>query len=53
MRRRWVRHTWDRAKDQLVTEYATGRQPGSDWHREGSIDEIEQRENAEQREMFA
>ena len=53
MRRRWVRHSWDRARDQLVTEYAAGRQPDEpDWHREGSIDEIEQRENAGQREMF-
>lgn len=53
MRRRWVRHSWDRVQDQLVTEYATGRQPPDrGWYREGSIDEIEAKENAGQREML-
>lgn len=52
MRRRWVRHSWDREQDRLVTEYAAGRQPRLDWHQEGSIDEVEARENAWQREMF-
>lgn len=53
MRRRWVRHSWDRLQDRLVTEYATGRQPpDGGWYREGSIDEVEQKENAGQREMF-
>lgn len=50
---RWVKHSWDREHDQLVTEYANGRQPpDGDWYREGSIDEIEQRENAGQQELF-
>lgn len=49
----WLRHSWDRAKDQLVTEASVGRQPDEPgWYRQGSIDEIEQRENAGQREMF-
>ncbi len=49
----WRKHGWDRAKDRLVTEAAVGRQPdGPGWHRQGSIDEIEARENAGQRELF-
>ncbi|OCW56304.1 DNA cytosine methyltransferase [Hoeflea olei] len=50
----WLRHSWDRAKDRLVTEAAVGRQPDEPgWYRQGSIQEIEARENAGQREMFA
>lgn len=50
----WLRHSWDREKDRLVTEASVGRQPDEPgWYRKGSIDEIEQRENAGQREMFA
>lgn len=50
----WLKHSWDRTKDQLVTDCATGRQPDEEgWYRQGSIDEIEQRENAGHREMFA
>ncbi|GMB82790.1 hypothetical protein NN6n1_35730 [Shinella zoogloeoides] len=50
----WLKHGWDREKDQLLTEASIGRQPdGPGWYRQGSIDEIEQRENAGQREMFA
>ena len=52
---RWLRHSWDNEKDCLVTRFHPGvwRAPGPDWHREGSIDEIEQRENAGQRDMFS
>lgn len=47
----WLRPSWDRDKDQLVTEASVGRQPDEPgWNRQGSIDEIEQRENAGQRE---
>lgn len=53
MRRRWVKHSWDRERDKLVTEYATCRQPPDrGWNLEGSIDEVEQKENAGQRELF-
>ena len=50
---RWVKHSWDRERDCLVTEVAIERQAGPGWHREGSISEIEARENAGQREMFS
>lgn len=51
---RWIRHTWDEKTDSLVTRSAPGFFPRASqhWHREGSLDEIEQRENAGQREMF-
>ena len=50
----WVKHSWDRGRDCLVTERVTGRRPDEPgWYRQGSIDEIEQRENAGQRELFA
>lgn len=49
----WLRHSWDREKDRLVTEAAVGRQPDEPgWYRKGSINEIEARENAGQRELF-
>lgn len=49
----WLRHSWNREKDHLVTEASAGRQPDeAGWYRLGSIDEIEQRENAGQRELF-
>lgn len=49
----WLRHSWDRQKDRLVTEASVGRQPDeTGWYRQGSIDEIEQRENAGQKELF-
>ncbi|MDX0533015.1 hypothetical protein GOL26_22660 [Sinorhizobium medicae] len=50
---RWVKHNWDRERDRLVSEYAIGRQSSPGWYREGSIDEIEARENAGQRELFS
>lgn len=51
---RWVKHSWDRARDCLLSERAVGRRPSEPgWYREGSLDEIEQRENAGQREMFS
>lgn len=50
---RWVKHSWDEKTDSLKTRYWQAAFPGAQgWHREGSIDEIEQRENAGQREMF-
>jgi hypothetical protein len=50
---RWVKHTWDEKNDRLKTSYWPAAFPGAKgWHREGSIDEIEQRENAGQRSLF-
>lgn len=51
---RWIRHSWDAKTDSLRTEWEPGFFPqrGPDWHREGDLDEIEQRENAGQRELF-
>lgn len=50
---RWVRHTWDEKTDSLKTQYWPAAFPGAKgWHREGSLDEIEQRENAGQRSLF-
>lgn len=51
---RWMHHSWDAQTDSLRTQWEPGFFPrrGPDWHREGSIDEIEAKENAGQREMF-
>lgn len=50
---RWVKHSWDEKTDSLRTQWAPGFFPAkAGWHREGSLDEIEARENAGQREMF-
>ncbi|OHV83633.1 hypothetical protein [Rhizobium sp. LCM 4573] len=51
---RWIKHSWDEKTDSLVTQWTPGFFPraSSHWHREGSIDEIEARENAGQRSMF-
>lgn len=51
---KWVQHSWDDKTDSLRTQSKPGffPRPSADWHREGSLDEIEQRENAGQREMF-
>ncbi len=51
---RWVRWSWDPEKDTLKQQWIPGffPRPRIDWHREGSLDEIEARENAGQREMF-
>ncbi len=51
---RWIKHSWDEKTDTLRTQWQPGFFPRAipAWHREGSIDEIEQRENAGQREMF-
>jgi len=53
-RARWIRHSWDAQTDSLRTEWEPGFFPqrGPDWHREGSLDEIEQKENAGQRSLF-
>ena len=53
-RPRWVRYSWDREKDCLMRRTWIGAvpRPGPDWHREGSIDEIEARENAGQMSLF-
>jgi hypothetical protein len=51
---RWVWHRWDHERDRLRTTGWIGSipRPTPDYHREGSIQEIEQRENAGQKEMF-
>ena len=51
---RWIRHRWSDEQDRLISRWMPGAmpRPGLDWHREGSIDEIEQRENAGQRSLF-
>lgn len=47
---RWVKHSWDADKEAVVTQWCPGFMPRpSSWHRKGSIDEIEARENAGQR----
>ncbi|MDX0164397.1 hypothetical protein GOC43_21325 [Sinorhizobium meliloti] len=50
---RWIKHSWDEKTDSLRTQWVPGFFPAkAGWHREGSIDEIEQRENAGQRSLF-
>lgn len=51
---RWINHSWDQKTDSLRTRWEPGFFPrrGPDWHREGSLDEIEQKENAGQRDLF-
>lgn len=51
---RWVRHRWSNETDSVKTLRlpACWPDPGKEWHREGSLDEIEQRENAGQRSLF-
>lgn len=51
---RWVRHEWVDACDKVITRALPARwpDPGKRWHRDGSLDEIEQRENAGQRSLF-
>ena len=51
---RWIRHTWSNEQERLVSRWMPGAmpRPGLDWHRQGLIDEIEQRENAGQRSLF-
>jgi hypothetical protein len=51
---RWVKHVWDPAADTLKTSWIPGfmPRPSSAWHRQGSIDEVEARENAGQRSLF-
>lgn len=53
-RARWIKHSWDEKTDSLRTQWQPGFFPRASqhWYREGSIDEIEQRENAGQRRMF-
>ncbi|WP_142627957.1 hypothetical protein [Rhizobium sp. P007] len=53
LKARWVKHTWCEETDSLKTRYWPAAFPGAkSWHREGSLDEIEQRENAGHRELF-
>lgn len=48
-----AKHTWCEKTDSLRTHYWPAAFPGAkSWHREGSLDEIEQRENAGQRSFF-
>lgn len=51
---RWVCHRWSEATDSLKTLLlpACWPDPGHEWHREGTLGEIEQRENADQRRLF-
>lgn len=51
---RWIKYTWDEKSDSLRTQCQPAFFPRASqhWHREGSIDEIEQRENAGQRALF-
>jgi len=51
---RWVRHTWSDEQERLLSRWMPGAmsRPGVDWHREGSLDEIEAKENAGQRSLF-
>ncbi|RVP48124.1 hypothetical protein [Sinorhizobium medicae] len=51
---RWIQHSWVEKAGRLPTQGQPGFFPRASqhWHREGSIDEIERRENAGQREMF-
>jgi hypothetical protein len=50
---RWIKHSWDEKTDSLRTHWAPGFFPAkAGWHREGSIDEVEARENAGQRSLF-
>ncbi|MDX1216329.1 hypothetical protein GOL99_12365 [Sinorhizobium medicae] len=50
---RWIKHSWDEKTDSLRTQWVPGFFPAkAGWHREGSIDEIEARENAGQRSLF-
>lgn len=51
---RWIRHTWSEEQERLLSRWITGAmpRPGLDWHREGSLDEIEAKENAGQRSLF-
>lgn len=50
---RWIRHVWCETTDSLKTQYWLPAFPGAKgWHREGSLNEIEQRENAGRRSLF-
>lgn len=50
---RWIKHSWDEKTDSLRTQWVPGFFPAkAGWHREGSINEIEARENAGQRSLF-
>lgn len=50
---RWVKHVWCEKTDSVRTYYWPAAFPGAKgWHREGSINEIELRENAGQRSLF-
>lgn len=50
----WVWHRWDYERDRLKTTRWIGSipRPTLDYHREGSIQEIEQKENSGQRRLF-
>lgn len=50
---RWVKHEWDEKTNSVRTVWLPGCFPAAKgWNREGSIDEIEARENAGQRSLF-
>jgi hypothetical protein len=50
----WVCHSWDHENECLCTSRVKGymSRPDANHFREGSIDEIEQRENAGQKDLF-
>lgn len=52
---RWVRWSWDVENGCARCQWTPGafRRRGLDWHREGSIDEIEAKENVGQRDLFS
>lgn len=51
---RWVKHEWSDAAQKVMTLAlpACWPNPGKNWNREGSLDEIEARENAGQISLF-
>lgn len=51
---RWICHEWSDVWDKVMTRAlpACFADPGNAWHREGTIDEIEAKENAGQRSLF-
>ena len=51
----WVKHAWNDVCGKVMKRSLPSSfpRPGKDWFREGTIDEIEQRENAGQIQMFS
>jgi hypothetical protein len=51
---RWMKHEWNEEKETIVSRWIPGMmpRPSKKWFREGTIEEIEQKENAGQRDLF-